>query len=111
MAALAFALGRHGLKLIRERAFEVEVRARIESALAARSEARLVDVTFAGRRGQPVATAVVRSPARFTSAEVGEIEKRLPRSPDGSRVRLTIRDVPLNVVSDDQDRQGTSAQP
>jgi hypothetical protein len=48
-----------------------------------------------------MATAVVRSPERFTSTDVAEIEKRLPPSPDGSRVRLTVRHVALDVVGDE----------
>jgi hypothetical protein len=48
-----------------------------------------------------MATAVVRSPVRFTSADVAEIEQRLPPSSDGSPVRLTVRHVALDVVRDE----------
>ena len=101
MAALAITLGTHGLKLIRQRTFESEVRASLQSALASRPEARLVDLTFTTRSGQIMATAVVRSPVRLTSTDVAEIEQRLPPSPDGSSVRLTVRHVALDVVRDE----------
>jgi uncharacterized membrane protein len=101
MLALAIALGAHGLKLIRKRTFEDEVRANLQSALAVRPEARLIDTTFTARGGRVLATAVVRSPVRFTSADVAGIEKRLPPSPDGSPVRLTVRHVALDVVGDE----------
>jgi uncharacterized hydrophobic protein (TIGR00271 family) len=101
IAALAITLGTHGLKLIRQRSFQSEVRANLQSALASRPEARLVDLIFTTRNGRTVATAVVRSPAQFRSADVAAIEKLLPRSPDGSPVRLTVRHVALEVVGDE----------
>jgi uncharacterized hydrophobic protein (TIGR00271 family) len=101
MTALAITLGTHGLKLIRQRTFEDEVRASLRSALVSRPEARLVDLTFTTRSGQIVATAVVRSTARFTSADVAELERRLPPSPAGWPVRLTVRHVAIDVVSDE----------
>jgi len=100
MATLAITLGVHGLKLIRQRQFQSEVRATVQSELTSRPEARLVDVSFSTRNGRTTATVVVRSPAPFTSADVAAIEKRLPRSPDGSPLRLTVRHVALEVVSD-----------
>jgi uncharacterized hydrophobic protein (TIGR00271 family) len=100
MVALTLTLGNHGLKLIRQRLFQTEVRASLQSTLAFRPEARLIDLTFAARGGHTIATAVVRSPAGFTRADVAEMEKPLPRSPDGSPVRLIVRHVALDVVGD-----------
>ena len=50
--------------------------------------------------GQSIATAVVRSPVRFTKTDVAAMEKRLPRAPDGSPVRLTLRHVEVDIVGD-----------
>ena len=100
MTALAITLGTHGLKLIRQRYFQTEVNEVIQSALISRPEARLVEVLFSTQGGQTLATAVVRSPVRFTNADVAAMEKRLPRSPDGSPVRLTLRHVEVDIVGD-----------
>jgi hypothetical protein len=43
---------------------------------------------------------LVRSAARFTQAEVSAMARRLPASPDGSPVRLTLRHVEVQVLSD-----------
>ena len=100
MTSLAITLGTHGLKLIRQRSFQTEVREVIQSALISRPEARLVEMIFTTQGGQTVATAVVRSPVRFTYADVAAMEKRLPRSPDRSPVRLTLRHVEVDIVGD-----------
>jgi uncharacterized membrane protein len=106
MATLAITLGIHGLRLIQQRSFQGEVRAKVQSALASRPEARLVDLSFTTRDGRITAAVVVRSPARFTSADVTAIEKLLPRSPDGSPVKLTVRHVALEVVGDTDEVNG-----
>jgi uncharacterized hydrophobic protein (TIGR00271 family) len=100
MAALIAALAYHGMKLARQQSFQAEVRAALGAALASRPEAALVDLTFVTRDGRTTATAVVRSPERFTGADLAEMEKRLPRSPGGAPVKLTMRHVELDVVSD-----------
>ena len=100
MAALAITLGIHGLRLTRQRYFETEVKGVIQSALVSRPEARLVEMIFTTHSGQSIATAVVRSSVRFSKTEVAAIEKRLPRSPDGSPVRLTLRHVEVDIVGD-----------
>jgi uncharacterized hydrophobic protein (TIGR00271 family) len=100
IAALTITLGAHGLKLIRQRSLQTQVRATLQSALASRPEARLIDLLFTVRSGRTLATAVVRSPAGLTSADVAEMERRLPRSPDGSPVTLTVRHVAIDVVGD-----------
>jgi uncharacterized hydrophobic protein (TIGR00271 family) len=100
MTALAVTLGTHGLKLIRQRYFQGEVREVIQSALISRPEARLVEMIFITQGGQTIATAVVRSPVRFTNADVAAMQKRLPSSPDGSPVRLRLRHVEVDIVGD-----------
>ena len=100
MIALAVTLGTHGLRLIRQRYFENEVKEAIQSALISRPEARLVEMIFTTRGGQSIATAVVRSPVRFTKTDVAAMEKRLPTSPNGSPVRLTLRHVEVDIVGD-----------
>jgi len=72
----------------------------IQSALVSRPEARLVEMIFSMQTGQSIATAVVRSPVRFTKTDVAAMEKRLPRAPDGSPVRLTLRHVEVDIVGD-----------
>jgi uncharacterized hydrophobic protein (TIGR00271 family) len=99
MAALTLTLGHHGLKLIRQRSFQGSVRASLELSLASRPQARLGELSFTHRDGRLVATAVVRSPGRFTNADVAEMERRLPSPPDGASVTLTVRHVALDVVS------------
>jgi len=98
--ALAVTLGTHGLKLIRQRNFETQVKEIIQSELLSRPDARLVEVIFSRQGGETIATAVVRSAARFTSADVAAMEKGLPRSPQGSPVRLTLRHVEIDIVGD-----------
>jgi uncharacterized hydrophobic protein (TIGR00271 family) len=100
MTALAITLATHGLRLIRQRYFETEVKEVIQSALISRPEARLVEMIFTTQGGQSMATAVVRSPVRFTKTDVAAIEKRLPTSPNGSPVRLMLRHVEVDVVGD-----------
>jgi uncharacterized hydrophobic protein (TIGR00271 family) len=101
MAALAIILGIHGLKLVRQHNFEAAVHEVIRSALVSQLGARLTEMTFTTRGDQTLATAVVRSPARFTQGDVAAIARRLPRSPDGSTVRLKIRHIELDVVDED----------
>jgi hypothetical protein len=102
MAILAVTLGSHGLKLIRLRWFESEVRSGLQSALASRPDARLVELRVTTRGGHAFATAVIRAPERFTSADVAGLEKKLPRSEDGELVTLTVRHVALDVVRGDR---------
>src|SRR5262249_35829669 len=74
--------------------------------MLSRTSPRLLDLIvalasgFTTQGGQTVATAVVRSPVRFTNADVAAMEKRLPRSPDGSPVRQTLRHVEVDIVGD-----------
>ena len=100
MTALAITLGAHGLRLIRQRYFESEVKEVIQSGLVSWPGARLVEMIFTRQGGQSIATAVVRSPVRFTKTDVAAMEKRLPRSPDGSPVRLTLRHIEVDIVGD-----------
>jgi uncharacterized hydrophobic protein (TIGR00271 family) len=98
MAGLAITLGVHALKLIRQHNFEASVHEVVKAALVSLPGARLNEMTFTTRGDQTLAT--VRSPARFTQADVAAIALRLPRSPDGTAVRLRIRHVELDVVDE-----------
>jgi uncharacterized hydrophobic protein (TIGR00271 family) len=100
LLGLLVTLAMHGASLWAEQRYEAAVRQTLQSALAAWPEARLNDLQFALEDGRPVVTAVVRSPARFTTGEVGAIGERMPRAPDGSVPRLRLRHVEVDVETE-----------
>jgi len=90
----------HGLSLIVAQRFEASVRDVLAAAIAPRPEARLIEVLFsAGEGRRAIVTAVVRSPARFTPAEVSAIGRSLPAAPDGYAPQLRLRHVEVDVVA------------
>jgi uncharacterized hydrophobic protein (TIGR00271 family) len=99
MIALVAMLGMHGVRLYAQQRYETRVRETLQAALSSRPEARLNEVSFATFDGRAVVTAVVRSPERFTRAEVGLLGKRLPLAPDGSVPQLRLRHVEVEVVA------------
>jgi uncharacterized hydrophobic protein (TIGR00271 family) len=97
---LVVTLAVHGLRLINEQRYEASVRDVLGAAIAQRPEARLIEVLFStGEDGRASVTAVVRSPARFASAEVGAMARSLPAAPDGSMPQLQLRHVEVDVVA------------
>ena len=90
----------HGVRLIAQQRYEASVRSVLTAAIAQRPQARLIEVSFAPREGARAGvTAVVRSPARFTPAEVGAIGARLPLAPDGVAPQLRVRHVEVDVAT------------
>jgi uncharacterized hydrophobic protein (TIGR00271 family) len=102
LAGLAYELGSQGFELVRQRQFQREVEQAVDRALRSSPDARLVDISFATRDKRTLATAVVRSTGRFSRMDLAAIEKALPRDPDGSPVRLTLRHVAVDIVGDDR---------
>ena len=100
MLGLVAALTAHGLRMIGQQAYEAGVRQTLLQALAPRPEARLSDVSFTAEQGTAMVTAVIRSPARFTSAEVAALGARLPNAPDGSAPQLRVRHVEVDVTAE-----------
>jgi len=100
LIGLVATLGVHGVRLTAEQRYETGVRQALQEALAGRPDARLNEVAFASEGGRAVVTAVVRSPARFTPAELGAIGQRLPRAPNGSAPQLRVRHVDVEVVAE-----------
>jgi uncharacterized hydrophobic protein (TIGR00271 family) len=100
MLALVATLTAHGLRLYAEQRYEAGVRQALQAALAQRPAARLNEVAFTSQDGRAVVTAVVRSPARLTPAEVSAITATLPRAPDGSAPSLRVRHVEVDVEGD-----------
>jgi uncharacterized membrane protein len=101
MLSLLATLAVHGVRLIAEQRYEARVRGVLAAAIAQRPEARLLEVSFAPREGARASvTAVVRSPSRFTPAEVTAMGRILPPSPDASAPRLRVRHVEVDVVTE-----------
>jgi len=97
MIALVATLGLHGVRLFAQQRYEARVRETLKAALSNQPEARLNEVSFANLDGRAVVTAVVRSPERFTRAEVGSLSRRLPLAPDGSVPQLRLRHVEVEI--------------
>jgi uncharacterized membrane protein len=98
MLGLVATLAVHGSRLIVEQRYQASVRKVLATAVAQRSEARLIEVLFSkDDDGRVTVSAVVRSPSRFTSAEVGALGRSLPSVPDGSAPRLLLRHVEIDV--------------
>ena len=100
MFGLVVALTVHGLHMIEQQTYEAGVRQRLLEALAPRPEARLSVVSFMAQHGTAMVTAVIRSPVRFTSAEVAALGARLPHAPDGSAPQLRVRHVEVDVTAE-----------
>jgi uncharacterized hydrophobic protein (TIGR00271 family) len=100
MLALLATLAVHGVRLLAEQRYETGVRQALQAAVAQRPDARLNEVSFTTQDGRATVTAVVRSPARFTRAEVGAIGERLPHAPDGSAPQLRLRHVEVDVEAE-----------
>lgn len=100
MFGLVATLTVHGLRLIAQNNYEAGVHQTLQQALAQRPEARLNDVSFGVQRGVALVTAVIRSPVRFTSAEVAAIGARLPHAPDGSAPQLQVRHVEVDITTE-----------
>ena len=76
------------------------MRSVLTAAIAQRPEAHLIEVSFTPLDSERASvTAVVRSPSRFTPAEVAAIGQRLPPAPDGSAPQLRVRHVEIDVVT------------
>jgi uncharacterized hydrophobic protein (TIGR00271 family) len=98
MLAMVATLAVHGARLIAEQQYQASATLVLSAAVAQRPEARLTEVLFtAGNGGQAIVTVVVRSPVRFTAAEVGAIGQRLPRAPNGAAPHLRLRHVEIEV--------------
>jgi len=101
MLCLVATLGVHGVRLVAEQRYEASVRSVLTAAIAQRPQARLIDVSFTPLDSERASvTAVVRSPSRFTPAEVAAIGRMLPPAPDASAPRLRVRHVEVDVVSE-----------
>ena len=98
MLGLVATLAVHGVRLIDEQRYEASVRNVLAAAIAQRPEARLVAVLFStGEGGRASVTAVVRSPARFTFAEVSAMGRSLPAAPNGPTPLMRLRHVEVDV--------------
>ena len=98
MLCLVATLALHGVRLIAQQRYEASVRGVLTAAIAQRPQARLIGVSFAPSEGARAGvTAVVRSPSRFTAAEVAAIGRSLPPAPDGSAPQLRLRHVEVDV--------------
>ena len=98
MVCLVATLASHGVRLIAQQRYEASVRSVLTTAIAQRPQARLIELSFAPREGaRGGVAAVVRSPARFTPAEVAAIGRSLPQAPDGSAPQLHVRHVEVDV--------------
>jgi uncharacterized membrane protein len=102
MIALVAMLAIHGVRLFALQRYEMTVRETLRAALANRPDARLTEISFATLDGRAVVTVVVRSPERFTRAEVDLLGQRLPRAPDGSAPQLRLRHVEVDVEAGDR---------
>jgi uncharacterized hydrophobic protein (TIGR00271 family) len=100
MLGLVAILARHEVGLLAQQRYEAAVRETLATALAPRPEARLADLLFTQQDGRPVVVAVVRSPARFTNAEVRAIGEKLPHAPDGMTPRLRVRHVEVDIETE-----------
>ena len=99
MLGLVGTLTVHGLRLFAQNSYEAGVHQTLQEALAQRPEARLNGVSFDVQHGAALVTAVIRSPVRFTSAEVAAIGARLPHAPDGSAPQLQVRHVEVDLTT------------
>jgi uncharacterized hydrophobic protein (TIGR00271 family) len=98
MLCLVATLAVHGVRLVAQQRYEASVRNVLTAAIAQRPQARLIEVSFAPREGARASVAaVVRSPSRFTPAEVAAIGRSLPLAPDGSAPHLRLRHVAVDV--------------
>jgi uncharacterized hydrophobic protein (TIGR00271 family) len=98
MVCLVVTLGVHGVRLIAVQRYEASVRDVLLAAIALQPQARLIAVSFAPSEGARASvTAVVRSPSRFTPAEVAAFGRSLPPAPDGSAPQLRLRHVEVDV--------------
>ncbi len=100
MLGLVAILARHEVDLLAQQRYEAAVRETLVAALTPRPEVRLADLLFTQQDGRPVVIAVVRSPARFTSAEVRAIGEKLPHAPDGMTPRLRVRHVEVDIETE-----------
>lgn len=100
MTALVATLAWHGLAMLHQQRYESAVRAALQQALAARPLARLDALNFGSAQGRATVLAVVGSPARFTPQDVRALSALLPTAPDGSRPRLQLRWIDVQVESD-----------
>ena len=100
MLGLAAILARHEVGPLAQQRYEAAVRETLAMALAPRPEARLADLPLSAQDGPPVVTAVVRSPARFTSTEVRAIAEKLPHAPDGALPRLHVRHIEVDIETE-----------
>lgn len=100
LLCLIATLAVHGVRLIAEQRYEASVRNVLAAAIAQRSQARLIEVSFTPQEGvRASVTAVVRSPSHFTPVEVAAMGRSLPLAPDGSAPQLRLRHVQVDVVA------------
>jgi uncharacterized hydrophobic protein (TIGR00271 family) len=98
LLGLVATLAVHARRLVVEQRYQASVRQVLATAIAQRPEARLIEVQFSkDDDGRVAVSAVVRSPSRFTAAEVGALGRSLPPVPDGSPPRLLLRHVEIDV--------------
>ncbi|MEA5391285.1 DUF389 domain-containing protein [Cyanobium gracile UHCC 0139] len=101
LVALAISLSVSSQAAIANQLFQTKVRYSLEQDINASSGSQLVAVRFERNPGQTIVRAVVRGPNPPTAAQVAAMEDRAPPAPNGSRVSLRIRFVPLVIIGRD----------
>jgi uncharacterized hydrophobic protein (TIGR00271 family) len=88
-------------RLIADEIYEASVRSVLGAEASKHSGAYFADVRFRREPERTIVTAVYRAPAPFTPAEVGTIERLLPKRDGDPALELRIRSVPVTVASKD----------
>jgi uncharacterized hydrophobic protein (TIGR00271 family) len=101
LVGLATVLAINLRQLVENEIYEASVRSTLRAAVATHDGSYLADVRFRRDAQRTIVTAVYRTPAPFTPAEVGTIERTLPRRNGSPALELRIRSVPVTVASKD----------
>ena len=98
LLALGISFSVSSRRAIETQLFETKTRLTLHQEIDASAGGHLVEVRFGKSAGETIVRAVIRGPTPPTSAQVAELENRLPSPPDGTRVNLRIRFVELTII-------------